>query len=307
MIRTALLFLAAARIAHAQAPGELGGFKPEEFAKPDAVPVVTLLTPGTGELRPLRYRFAERTTYKVSVTIEGSVSVEMNGQSSPWQQAPVLRFVQLIAVLESDENAARLEAKLQEPEIRDTAGLDRAALERLQNELRPLAKVRHYYTITTRGVITETRFETDGEITPALRERLAEAEEVSFALPEQPVGVGARWRTLRQVKRQGLAVYNALTVELAKRDDASAALAIVLDQFIPAQRYVAPGQPPSMRTDAHGHGKGKGSSVLDLGAPAARGSMAIEGDLVMSLQANLPMESRTHTRLRLRTESEKVP
>ena len=311
MVRTVALLFALAGIAgsaSAQSAKELGGFKPEDFGALGAQPAIVVLSPGTGELRTLRYHLAAGTTYKVAMTAQGSASAEMNGQALPSQKAPGFKFTQLVTVLQSNENESRLEATVK-GEVADPGTLDAAALERVRKELGALEAVRLHYTVTNRGVVEDSRFDAKGEISPALRERLQESTELSFSLPEDPVGVGAKWRALRQMRHGGLTMYQVLTVAVAKFEDAVVDLDVELEQFVPQQRYAVPGQAPNVPAEAHGHSKGKGSTQLDLSAPGSRGSMSIDGDLTMSVQADpqKPTEVKTHMQLRMQSELEKMP
>jgi hypothetical protein len=292
MVRTAALLFALAGIAGsaaAQSAKELGGFRPEEFGALGAQPTIVVLNPGIGELRTLRYHLAAGTTYKVAMTAQGSASAEMNGQELPSQKAPGFKFTQLVTVLRSTETESQLEAPVK----------GEVAVE----------AVRLHYTVTNRGVVKDSRFDAKGEISPALRERLQESTELSFSLPEDPVGVGGKWRALRQMRHGGLTMYQVLTVVVAKFEKTVVDLDVELEQFVPEQRYAAPGQPANVPAEAHGHSKGKGSTQLDLSAPGSRGSMSIDGDLTMSVQADpqKPTEVKTHMQLRMRSELEKMP
>lgn len=98
-------------------------------------------------------------------------------------------------------------------------------------------------------------------------------ERVALALPTQPVGVGAKWRTTKEVIENGAHMTATTTIELTKIDGTTISFKRASVITAPDQKLDQVGVTLEMKNI---HGKGDGDATLDLSKMALVGSMTDE-------------------------------
>lgn len=160
-------------------------------------------------------------------------------------------------------------------------------LARLSTQFSPLLGIRGTVDLDDRGRTIAANFQPVEGLDPALRVMLGNLRTslVSVPLPEQPIGVGARWEVHRTVDLEGLAVDQTVTYTLTGEQDEVVHLQVVLRQSAPPRDF-------------------------DNGSVSAYESTAL-GDVMLDLRRLVPysqveMTTRMRARVRSGGDSEEV-
>jgi hypothetical protein len=199
--------------------------EPEEPAEPPPEPVtmsfepkapkVELLSKGKGKRTPLRYKVA------VGDPVDCSILMDMSVKSAVMPDAVVVPTTTMswTGKITSVEKPAFTATAL--VDVLDVAESSDPVSQRARDEvLKKLGPMRNGTIVTSmndRGVPLETTFTSMGQLDPQTAMGMQLGSGGGVVLPEQPVGVGARWRVTR-VEDQGLVVTTTVaTFQLVSR------------------------------------------------------------------------------------------
>jgi len=309
-VRSALLalLLGAAPGAPAQDEPAVGGYRLSEFPAPGAAPVFKLLETGKAPRRELRYRLEPGSLHKLVMTLRMSLGVEVDGRGAPVQRAPAMRMVFDCKVTEADERAARFDFGLAEPpELFETEGVAPAVLDPMRKSLASLASIRGHVAMTSRGVVREASIQVgpglDQGAEQMIQSMRQSMEQTSVPLPEEPVGVGARWKMLHRVQAGGVIVYQVAEFKFIRFEGPVATLAVVFEQFAPRQEMAlaAGAGARAVLTSMQGHGEGH--LAVDLTSPVPRSSAEFDTTLRMNVQGqDRTMQMGIRNRMKVQVE-----
>jgi hypothetical protein len=142
-------------------------------------------------------------------------------------------------------------------------------------------------TIDARGIARHTTIESPELPTPGLQPSLTGFQQ-SFgqlypSLPDEPIGVGAKWNAISHFDLGGVPIQQEATYTLLRRDGEEIELAVAFTQSATSQ--VARDGEIQMNVTAFG-GRGEGTVTLHLGKVAPlKGSARSRSVTVTSLQA----------------------
>jgi len=300
--------LGAALLARAEEEPAVGGYKLSEFPAPGAAPVFKLLEAGEAPLRALRYRLAAGSTHQLVMTLRMSLGVEIDGRGAPVQRAPAMRMVFDCKVTEADPAGARFDFGLADPpELFETEGIPPAVLEPMKKSLASLSAIRGHVAMTSRGVVKEANIQVgpglDKSAEQMVQSMRQSMEQTSVPLPEEPVGVGARWKMLHRVQAGGVIVYQVAEFKFIRFEGPVATLAVVFEQFAPRQEMAlaAGAGARAVLTSMQGHGEGH--LAVDLTSPVPRSSAEFDTTLRMNIQQqDRTLQMGMRNRMRVQVE-----
>jgi hypothetical protein len=257
----------------------LGGVPLEDFPGVGEPPWVVLIDPGKGEKSKLRYRFSAGSIHEMVMTM----TMRMLGLQGRAMQMPGMRVAMVVEVLEANEDRARIYWSIpNDPDLVGTEGAPPERFAKLREDLRVMSSLRGESTVTSLGVMEEMEFEVDTE-DPGLEQFLESMRQSMRQLmapfPEEPVGVGARWKMLHRLT-EPVTLYQLTSFELLQRAGSSVTLGMKVEQLTPKQTMVLPETPPGVTFDISaevaGMAQGDGEMTLDLHSPVFRSRASIE-------------------------------
>jgi Family of unknown function (DUF6263) len=152
------------------------------------------------------------------------------------------------------------------------------------------------FTVSSRGINRQSALNMPTEANPQagqaidrLKDTLAHLTPV---LPEEPVGVGARWAVRMLLKSQGMTINQTTTYQVVSLDRNQLALKTTLTQNAPRQKIESPAA-PGMKLDlVKMTGQGSGQLVADLGQIVPREN---NGDLQTDMTMGVNMGNQQQT------------
>jgi hypothetical protein len=195
---------------------------------------VQLDTAGEGERAPLRYDFTVGSVEQAQARIAMTIHTAIGGQELPGGAIPAMIAEFTVETIERDEWTFRYRYTFDRVSV-DPAGADPSILAQLEASLAPLARLRGEARVDARGQVLETHVEVPPDMPPALASSVQQMSDMMrqmvAPLPEEPVGVGAEWKTENTISESmGLRLRQRTHYRLAARDGNRVVLEIRLEQ-----------------------------------------------------------------------------
>ncbi len=227
---------------------------------------VEVLDTGAEPKKQLRFLFAEGTSERAKMFLELDASTKVQGQSIDIDMgmdyvmktsllgAPTPEKAEMDVVIESFS----LDSNKTSAMFMQGESMMKSMLEGLKGKM----------SLDHRGQILDVGYDMSG-VPSAMRESLSQIEDslkgMTTSLPEEAVGVGAKWRLYQNITSQGIKIRQRVDMTLTKLDGAMVHLKMDVAQAGDAQEAKMATLPPgaSARVTSFGS-EGSGSMVLDL-------------------------------------------
>lgn len=255
-----------------------------------APPIVTLISAGAAPRMPLRYSMRAGQKTSIAVTTDMGMSMEMAGMAMPEMKMPSMKMVVDMAVTSVAANGdMSFDSSIASMTI-DTSKADPMLAGAMQGATPDMSGMKASGILTNRGLST-AKFSLDSIKDPQMKQMLDSAsssiESISMPMPEEPVGVGAKWEVRQHSSANGISVMMKQTVELTAVQGSKITLKITMDQTAPPQAIKNPALPPEAEINLSTFsGKGTSTSMIDLSTMAVEG----EGSASMAMAMNMKMQ-----------------
>jgi len=244
--------------------------------------------------RSLRLALEEGAEFRALTTIETETTVRAGGAPLSSVTLPAIEMEQLCRVVSvDDERRARVDVRIGGCRVVPEADTPETVVRAMEKGLEGFDRLRCAITMNDRGVILEAdvTIEGDAEQPPTLGQ-VAETmrqtmQQASAPLPEQPIGIGGRWRTRVETAVGGVVQQIEVTYEVTELTADHVSLVQETRQSAEPQAMKLPGIPP-----------GTTARLLSLAGEGA-------GQIEMEFGQPLPVRMTTNleTEMRMRIES----
>lgn len=266
----------------------------------DAPPEVKVLTTGSGKKQALRYKVKPGSSQRMRMTMKMDMKMTMDGRAAPSMPMPPMEFVFDGKVNKTHANGnIDYTLTLTEVGIKKEPTTDAAMAKAITEALAPLKGLKIDGTTDHRGANLRGDVKAAGAVPPQMKQTLdsmqQSMQQMSQPLPDEAVGVGAKWTVTQNIEQNGMKLKQVSTVELVKIRGTAIETKVTLVQSAAAQAVNMPGMPPGISAHLDSlSGTGTGTNVLDLGSivPVA-GTMAATSSVAMSMSGegqNMKME-----------------
>lgn len=264
---------------------------------------VTVEDAGAEPRRALRLALAAGAEQRVAVSLGLSMAMTLGGKEIPKATLPPARLVVKVTVEAVDaQGGARYALEVEDAGFDEVAPDAAGVVARLEAGLAAVKGLRGAGAVSARGLAERAELAAPAGVGPevaqlvaAFRQALAQ---LAVPLPEEAVGLGARWRVEQRVDQGGLAVTQTATFTLTSLDDAGLSAEVTVAQAAAPGGAVAGG---GELTSFSGGGQGKttlafgqlvptmASSTIhteaagELGEGEAAQAMTLSMDVVMGL------------------------
>lgn len=215
----------------------------------------------------LRYAFEQGRKHEMVMDMQMSMTMTMNGAPAPEASMPKIRTrvaLQEEKILENGN--VRAKAVIRDMVIVDEKSAEPAMLASIKPELARIKNLEGWSEMTNRGFIVGGEYKTPPGASPQLQQMVQQLQgnmkQLSFPLPEEPVGEGAKWRVKQVVRNSGMTIDQVSNCTLKSLKGTSASLRCVISQDARVQTLRA-GLPPGTQGKLLSH-KATGTSDIDL-------------------------------------------
>jgi hypothetical protein len=269
--------------------------EPEAAARPVAaessLPTTRVLDSGKAPLRALRYAFAQKPEW-LEMDLKMSMSMGMGAQPGPLVRVPTVRMWTRIDPKElTPEGDLRCAFITERVQVLDDVKVAPAMRANLEKEMAGLVGLEGSSRISTRGVASEVEFSLPAAASDSVRKSMESMRDairqMYVPLPEEAVGVGARWQVTSRMPISGALMDVAMTYSLKELRTTGMRADVDVTMSAPArQAMTLPGLPPgatAVLDSVSGQGAGKVSpSFTRL---AGEGTMHVVVDSAIEVSA----------------------
>jgi predicted small lipoprotein YifL len=248
-----------------------------------AQPIIRLIDAGAEPRSDLSYALNKGGTQKLQMSMDMVMSMRMGAKSLPPTTIPTMSMQLDMAITDKSPSGEwKVDSKL----TRVTVSAKGAQQEQMAAAMRPQVEgmkgLGMGYWINGKGHVRDVKLDIPKNF-PAAAQQMLQGMNQSFEsmvapLPNEPVGVGARWQVISRMASAGADLLQSATYTLKARDGGKATLEVKLVQLAASDSINAPGMPPGVTTQVKSFSSGgSGTSLLDTKNVAPdTGSMALK-------------------------------
>ena len=276
LLSLALAGLAAtlsARVAlGAAAPAAAAPGAQPEAVKPASAPAaeVKLLAPGAEPRKVLRLHAKAGDKHTVTITLKTGLDMQVGGMDGQMVKMPALKMVMDSTVKNVLTNGDfAYETVMTDVSLTEDADAMPMMVEAMKSMMGGLKGLSVSGTTSNRGLDKETEGKAPADLDPQMRQAMEQMNE-SFSqtrvgLPEEAVGVGAKWEVKMKIKTQGVTADEVATYELVSLEGDRATTKVSVKQNAANQKIQNPFMPGMEMEVVKMAAKGTGEVTLDLG------------------------------------------
>lgn len=258
-------------------------------AKADDTPKVrvTLLEAGDEPRQVLRYHPAAGSEETMVMSMKMGMSMNVGGNELPPRNMPTMEMVMDMKITEAAKDQFRYEFMLSKVSVKNDEAVPDEVREAMQEEMQMLVGLKGQGVMTTQGFSIEGSFTLPEDAPPSAEQMFAGFEksinEMSTPLPEEAVGLGAKWEIEQHLETNGMQMKQTIVHELKALDGDEFSTKVNATQTAESQDVKAPGLPEnvSLHLDSL-TGKGKGQSTFKLTEMVPHSSLEYESQVKMT-------------------------
>ena len=242
----------------------------QQLADGGAKTTVKLLDPGAQPRTALRYKFQANRTEKMVMETSMAMAMEIGDQKRPETQVPATRMTVTIDSKEvSPEGDLHYEFELEQVEVLPKPGANPAMINAMKQQMSSMLGLSGSATVTSRGFTKDVEIKPPPGIDPQIRQSMDEMKQsmnqMSAPLPEEPVGIGARWQVTMPVETAAMKLTQVATYTLSQIQGDKAKVDITIKQSAPPQEIDTPGAAPGVKVSLESlKSSGKGTVELQM-------------------------------------------
>ena len=202
--------------------------------------IVKMLSPGADPKAPLRYKIPAGFKTSGAITVTMGLTMNMGGMSLPPMDLPGMKMSFDLAVSGvTPTGDATYDLAFTDMTTEAAPGLDPSVAAMIQGSAGAIKEIRGTATVSNRGVVRSTTFDlskmTDPNLKQALQQVSSQMEGMAVPLPEEAVGVGARWEGRQAINAAGMATYVRTEYELVSVTGTTVNLRVKAETTAPPQ------------------------------------------------------------------------
>ncbi len=247
-------------------------------------PAIKLLDAGKDPKKELRFTAKKGAQQKVLMGVQMGITMDLGGmprtQSIPRIDMPM--EVTVTDVAGNGDLTYRFE--LREPQIVDDGTAGPGVVAGMKGALDGMAGLSGTAVVTSRGFTKSVDLKVPAGANPQIKQFMESLKQsigqMSAPLPEQPVGIGAKWETTTNIEQNGMKLKQVATSEVLALDGNVFTLSIKLKQSAGRQKVTTNGITVDLESL---DGTGGGETTIDLGQIVpSKANVTLRSDMKMN-------------------------
>jgi len=231
--------------------------------------VIKLLESGTGEKISLRSTPKKGTSESLLMVMDIDMAMDMGGMGQIPAKLPQMKMLMKADITDVKGDQIFYDFTLVSADL-ESEGYDPAMVAAMQPELAKMVGTRGEVVVSTRGITQSAKvIAPEGTSTDEMAqfENMQKSmNHASAPLPEEPVGVGAKWLVTTNLKENGIQMQQVVTYTVKSIEGTVVTLDSALVQNAQKQPLAAEGLPPGTKASLDSlDSKGTGVSIINLG------------------------------------------
>lgn len=208
-------------------------------------PVVKLIDAGKGAKRQLRLTPKKGGTRTMVMTMKMAMKIAIGANSMPQQTLPTMKLTMNTKITDvSASGDIKYTFVVKQPDViadKDASGM----ADQLKDKLKGIAGMSGYAVVTNRGFTKEADFNIPADADPQMKQIMDSFKQslyqIAAPLPEEAVGVGAKWDTIMQMTYNGMTLDQTASTELVELTGDIGKLKLSITQSAKPQKITANG------------------------------------------------------------------
>lgn len=269
------------------------------YPAPGAPAATTLLSAGAEPRMPLRYTVANALKDQFAMNMNMTMQADMGGMALPQMNMPAMKVGADLAVTDVAANGDITYSIAFTGLNVDTSNVDPQLAAMFQGMDADYKAIKGTGTVTSRGVSVSSKLDTASVTNPQLKQMLDSLsntlQNLSQPLPEEPVGVGAKWEVRSAVNAGGVQSFQKTSYEIVSITGKAVTLKTTTENTAPPQSVSNPAmQGVEMRLQKM-NGSGTGNVTLHLDSLVPTSTTDVQNNMQMSLSMNGDQQTMTTT------------
>jgi hypothetical protein len=232
--------------------------------------VVKLIEPGAEPRKELRY--ALKTGTKESIDLIMGMQMKMNipGMPMPATKVPKMKMTMSVEITDKvGDKEAKYHFAVTDAGVLDTPGVDPMVATMTGTELKKVVGMKGTAIVDSRGFNRDSQLELPPGLNPQMKQMMEgtkqSMDQLSSPLPEEAVGVGAKWELIQTLTQNGITVKQKTLFELVSIDGDKGVLKAGVMQSADRQNAAMPNLPPGVKAELLSlNSTGDGEITFDL-------------------------------------------
>lgn len=261
----------------------VGNTKQIEIAS-STPPSITLIEAGT-DPQTLRLSPAAGATEAMKMTM---VMTMQMGPGIPTVEMPPMVTTMSSVVDSVSEGSIKATVKFESIAVEAAASTPKVLVDNLEQTLAGFESFESRVEIDERGALLGGTVDVPQSLPAPLQQTMNQMQEsfgkLQVPFPEEPVGVGGRWKALSNIEQGGMKIEQTATYEMLSREGDTIALTVGITQKVTDPEFSPPGMPGVTGTIERYEGGGSGALKLQLDKlTPTESEMTINVDMKMTV------------------------
>lgn len=269
-------------------------------------PTVKLLEPGATPRRKLRNVYKAGVSERAQMDMKMSMSAKTEQGESPRMQVPSVRTIMRLDAKEvTPEGDLRYAFEAERIEVLKDLPVDPKLRGQLESEMQKMVGMHGKGRMSPRGLTSEVELDLPPQLSPALRANLEtlrdSLKDLAMPLPEEEVGVGAKWEVTARTPMAGAMtdIRSVYTLKKLTNDSMTTDIEVTLSAP-PNQPMALPNLPPGATATLDSmQGTGKGTATRAFAKLVGQATSHIASDTTMKIK---PAPDAPEQKLGMKTE-----
>jgi hypothetical protein len=252
---------------------------------------VTLLSNGVEPRQTLRFQPRSGSTQHWTLTT--TMAMQMQNGDTPAQaiKIPPTKMTLETVIQSVDQNGdIHYENAFKDVSVEQGAGADAQAAA-IQQSLEGMKGISISGIYSHRGIARSQKVRAGNSTNPQISQTLEQMQDtfsqLAVPLPEDAVGVGARWEHKDTLRSQGMKILQAATYELTSVSNGLVSLNVTISQNAANQKVQNPALPAVKLDLTRMEGSGAGTTIMTLDQLISTASaMKVHTDVAMAMNMN---------------------
>lgn len=266
------------------------------YPAPGGEAIVTVLEPGTAPRTQLRYQLRPPHQEAIDLTMQMGMTMSIGGMAVPVDLPPFTLSARAdITDVASNGDASYAIAFTK---LTVAPGGNEAVSAALKQSEASMTSVKGSGVVSNRGVPRSMKMDTSGITDPTMKQTFDQMassfQNMSMPLPEEAVGVGARWEVRTAIDSGGASIFQKTEYEIVALDGHVLTLKAKVEQTAPPQSVNVPNLPPGVDASLSKM-TGSGTGTVSLRLNALTPTSAMESATSMSMDVSMNGQTQSVT------------
>jgi hypothetical protein len=243
-------------------------------------PIVWLVDAGADPKRDLSYAMATGTTVKLAMSMDMTMRMKLGGPPRTVKLPEMSMVFSVLAVSKNPAGDWKVASKLTEIQVQAKDAQEQELAKAIRPELEPMKGLAMAYWVSPKGRVREVSVDIPKGVGSKMEQLLANmsnsVESMVAPLPNEPVGIGAKWRVITRTAGSGADLLQQATYTLKARDGTQVKLEAEFVQYAANEIVKTPAMPaqasPRIKLFESG---GNANTLLDLKSGAPRSGLSV--------------------------------